>query len=472
MAPLIPIVLAVAALGAGLGYYEYKKKATGGAPGTPSASTAQAMADLADKVGAVMPRGEVAFKPDLAQGIVNALAARFYDWPDPNDRRVVELVTNTKGAPISIDISAMGWCLTMNSTQSILAMLTAATTSPGTVMLRACPPGMEAQYAAKGMGYGVILYVGTLDKSLAPPGAPPPTAVPDAPLGVDAMEKARVELAGYPSLLTAFLQLLQQGGDPDAMDAYVGTLLADGFTDAPALLHKRANDLRTQLNVAPAPMPQAGVPTFKPGVVDTPAPQLWTIDDFQSAFPNVKTFLDNSTPAHNMKNGQKIVLFYRSSSPPGYVAVPATVTSEDPNATIGYATLSVDTTLQGGPSAGSFVKLSTTNENDMTLDNDGTAAAFIQGKATPAPAPEPQPVPPSNANQVHVSNAPSGLNLRSSPSTSASVLLTMPPTATATLLGPPENGDGSQGPNGWAHLTYTDNAGPHTGYASTQYLAQ
>lgn len=90
----------------------------------------------------------------------------------------------------------------------------------------------------------------------AVPGLPPalpPTATPQQIVTADA-----------PSLANEILDLLYNGRDPRAMHAVASELEKDGFFDAAAILHNRANELEAAARTPQAPTPQAPPPPFGP----------------------------------------------------------------------------------------------------------------------------------------------------------------------------------------------------------------
>lgn len=421
MIPFVPILLGGAVLG-GLAYAI--SKATGGQSGTA------ALDDLADRVTATMPRGERAFKPDIAAGILGAFASKFYTWPDPNERRVVSLAPNQKGTPISVDVSAMGWATSMNKNQSILAQLTMATTTPGVQLLRAVPPGTESQYAGKGGLYAVLLYAGTLAAQQAPPGSPPATVDPNVVPPTDALELARQELAPYPDLLNEFMNLLANGQDPDAMDAFANQLSGDGFVNAPALLHKRATDLR------------GGVPAFKPGVLPGPLPGPLPAPapaPLPTPAPVPQGPLPGGIPGLPPPN---VV-------PPGTAIV---ATQTDPLSVRSAPSASAN--IVGSLARGSIVQITGAIQNGFYPVTQGSVSGFAYGgylrpssAPGPAPGPSPGPLPPGTPppNNVGVGYAvvttsTDPLSVRSSPSTSAPVVGSFPKGAVVQITGPMQNG--------------------------------
>lgn len=416
--PLIPIALGAAALGGII----WAVKSSGGAP--PSGAK---LADLADRVATKMPRGEYAFKPESAQGIVGGLATKFYEWPDPNERRVVRVKPNLKGSPITLEVSAMGWAQSMNKTQSILAMLTMATTAPGDQLMRAVAPGTESQYASAGGLYGVLLYAGTLDKQLPPPGTPPLTIDPNAPIPLDALDAVRQELAAHPDLLVRVIDILQNGGDPDAIDAFAAQLEAQGLKATPALLHKLAAQLRQLKGVKPAtpagptptPVPGGGAPApvAPPGLPGLPPPAALNPGDTAIVVTQTDPLLIRSGPS-------------TSASVLGKAPKGATVSIMGP-AQSGFYPL-VYSGIRGF-GYGGYLKLS----------SGGVAPPSVGPIVPPPPPPGQPPLPPPNVvaiGSATVATQKDPLSLRSAPSTSAAVVGSLPKGATVTITGAMQNG--------------------------------
>lgn len=314
--PLPIAILAVSALGlGGVAFATYK------AFSGPSGAELDAMAK---DVSVVMPRGERAFKPELAQGVIASLASRFYDWPEyAADHRVVALKPNLLGSPISKPLSALGWLESLNSTQSILALLTVCDTdATGPQFLRAVAPGTESDYAGAGKPYAVLAYVGTLDKSLAAPGMPPTDVSPSAPVMTTDLERAHQELSSANDLLLAYDDLIQNGSSATGDDQMAAQLLASGFVVAPQLLHLRANDLRLFHGQGPQAMPAAAVitsaldapPAFHPGVADDTTPAFHPgVSDEPLAVSGVVR------PSHSVRPGQRMV---KANWRPARVATP------------------------------------------------------------------------------------------------------------------------------------------------------
>lgn len=260
MNPLIPIAAAAAG-----GFFLYKKFYQ------PSAAKAAAK-KLAAQVAMRGPRGENVFRPELAESMVRMLASMTYEVQG-GDRRFVKIKQEASGSAPPKELSAYGWAESLNKTQSILAPLYFATATREEKFLRACDPGMETQYAGEGGIYAVLLYAGSLEKGLAPPGSPPAgQATPPVPM--DDASRVRSEL-GDPQLASAVLDLLSNGRNPDEMDRTASEFDRDGNTFTGSLLHKRAAELRASFGTprptpAPAPAPS---PAPSPTPAPTPTPQ-------------------------------------------------------------------------------------------------------------------------------------------------------------------------------------------------------
>lgn len=508
MIPVLPIAAGVAAVAA-LGYALYKRSAPG---------LAKAMNELAKKYATTSQRGERVFRPDIAGGIVAALPSRFYTWPDSKEPRVVEVVTNKKGGPTPVDLSAENWARLMNVTQSILCTLASAeTNSSSPTLLRACPPGLENQYAGDGMMYAVLLYAGTYDKHLGAPGVEPPNIVPDSPLPVDALESVRLELEDYPELLAEFMRLLQEGEDADAIDRFAGELERDTFTAAPAILRRRAADIRKDHpGAGPVPAFKPGVdvpPPFKPGVQDAPPPQgLPGLPDPAVIPPGNAIVVTKTDPlsVRSAPNTSALIVgklakgsvvqvtgpieggFYPVSQGsvhgyayggylraagaaplPGGGGAPRPDLPPPQDVPVGTAvvtTASDPLSIRSAPSLGANIvgkaPKGATVEITGPLQGDGfmpIAYGSIRGFAysaylTPTGGPATSAQAPSGQTMTVV-QAPSGLNLRASPTTSGTVVAKMPNGSTVTVLEPERSG--------WVHVDWNG----RQGYASADYLS-
>jgi hypothetical protein len=253
---LIPIVLVLGAGGL-VAYNVYKKKTAGGAA-----------AEIASQVATRGPRGENVFRPELAESLVRMLSGMVYTMPEANNRRFVEVSPSPNGAPVQREMSAYGWAESLNKTQSILAMMNLATANREKKFLRAVDPGNEAQYAGAGGLYAVLLYAGTLERRLAPPGAPPGgAALPPVPM--DDQSRVRAEI-GNPQLAESVIDLLKNGQNPDEMDRVANELERDGATFTVSLLRKRANQIRASVQPSYEPPRPPGVVT--PPYVPPPPP--------------------------------------------------------------------------------------------------------------------------------------------------------------------------------------------------------
>lgn len=244
----VPIV---SALGLGAGAYGlYKTLSKGDSPNNGPKLTPAELDTLRSQVCVRMPRGEFAFKADTAALLAARLPNLIYKTTD--DPHVVEVLSNTSGNPIAPDASALGWAKAVNGSQSVLAMITMASNAGKTILLRAVAPGLESQFADQNGMYAVLLYQGTLDKRLAPPGVPPADVQKDNALPQGPVEQIRDELSAHPDLAERVILLLQEGKDPDAMESFAAELEGDGFMRSPALLRKRAAELRAAMPKTPA----------------------------------------------------------------------------------------------------------------------------------------------------------------------------------------------------------------------------
>jgi len=112
-----------------------------------------------------------------------------------------------------------------------------------------------------------------LKGNTSPKGLPPPMPSNATP--------QQVVTADAPGLANEILDLLYNGRDPRAMHAVASELEKDGFFDAAAILHNRANELEAARVPQGAPPPPFGPPPnqqggggIPPGTVPgTPAPQ-------------------------------------------------------------------------------------------------------------------------------------------------------------------------------------------------------
>lgn len=167
--------------------------------------------------------------------------------------------------------------------------------------------------------------------------------------------------------------------DPTKLDEFANSLQPD-YAQYATELHAKAAVLRAGGNVLPPPgvvIPASTNPVIQP---TAPVFAIWSLTDFEAMHPGVSQFLDASTPPHALRENQKLVLFLHDSSG-GFIPVSASVDDPDPNATRGYVIASVDYQTPGGPAPGTHFHLSTTNEDDMYLD-DNIAGNFLAGLGT------------------------------------------------------------------------------------------
>lgn len=408
MLPIVPIALGTATLG-GLIYALTRKS-------TPKGSAA--IAQLADETTVTMPRGERAFKADVATGIFGALASRHYVWPDPNERRVVALKPSESGEPIPTSISALGWVQTMNRTQSILASVTTASTTAQANMLRAVPPGDEHLYAADGGLYAVLLYQGSLDKKLAPPGSPPTSTTPVGPLPVDPLEVVRDELANSPDLMAKVLTALQEGDDPVALDALGDAADAVGAHGTAALCHQRAKALRGS----------GPVPPFKPDPVVPPPPPPRP----SPVPPPQPSGLPNLPPPAVLAAGQTAIVITQTD-PLIIRSAPNLQASQVGSAAKGAALLVT------GPISGGYYPVLYGQTRGYAY---GGYLRLSQGPVNPQPPgqpPLPAPVPIPMGSAIVITKT-DPLSVRSAPSTTASTVGSIPKGATTQITGNVQNG--------------------------------
>lgn len=421
MALPIIVPIAAAAAGAYLLWTKVLKK--------PSATKVAALTQSVSQQG---PRGENVFKPELAESMVRMLASMIYSFPDPNDRRFVKIEAEPSGAPVPKSMSAYGWAESLNTTQSILGHLALATATGSEKFLRAVDPGSEPSYAGgANAAYAVLLYVGTLEKGLAPPGVPPSgSAAPPVPM--DDMSRVRSEISD-PSVAAAVTDLLQNGKNPDEMLRVAGELERDGITFSAGLLRERAGQLRAAQGQAPLMQP-AAQPVYQP-----PQPPA------QPAQPQQQPIAPPPPPP--APSGVETPMIVATQSDPLNLrdAPSGKVIGTMPKGSV-FRVMKTDGAWAYGTSAAGQVGWASA----QYLSSGGG------GGAAPGPAPAPAPAPGGTAYLVTTASDP--LNLRSSPN--GSVIGTMPKGSTFRV-------DSTQ--SGWAHGT--SSAG-QVGWASLQYLTQ
>jgi hypothetical protein len=297
-APLVPLV--ILALGAaGLGWAALAKR-----PGAAGGAAAQ---DLAIKVADQGPRGEWVFKPSEADSIVKSLSAQSYQYVDASSRDLVTIAPDPRGMPIAASLTAMQWARMMNSRLSILAPISMATSSPAKRFLRAVPSGQEQDFTGAETGYAVLLYAGTIDARIAPPGRPPgggaivpispggggavpspggiapplslpPLPAPAQPLGQPSFPGVAPAgfdpLAGQDAIKRQLADLCLNGVNADALDAVANTAELFGFVAEAQCLRAKAAQLRGAQRPAPAPPPPPPVPGpgVQPARFQPPAP--------------------------------------------------------------------------------------------------------------------------------------------------------------------------------------------------------
>jgi len=434
--PLIVPVLAGGAALAGLIAYFASK--------TPPVLPAAASEDLAGKVANRGPKGEYVFKPELAEALVRSLASQRYGYPDETTRSLVEIKPEATGAPLSPDVSALGWARSLNSSMTILAPLYLAVASPAKRFLRAVPAGQETDFAG-GPGtvmYAVLLYAGALDSNLAPPGKPPSggavTPLTQILPGTPEQQKAAAELPQELQMIA--LDALSNSRDPDALDKLADEIEKDGFVDFAKQLRKRSAELRLgqSATTVPGVQGQTMYVTAKAGL------------NFRSG-PGA-TYASLGTVPYGV---QAIALETRSTptaqAPMGWTHVQ--IRERDGWLSAEWLSQSPPGEAVPGPQPGAP---STT----PTLSPEGTAAtnvvsqmdAALQSLLKPALSTASSPIP------TGVVTAASGLNMRSAPSTTATILIGMPKGSQVTVLGSSSN---------WYNVTY----GGKIGWASKDYIS-
>jgi hypothetical protein len=304
--PLVPLV--ILALGAaGLGWAALSKR-----PGPAGGAAAQ---DLAIKVANQGPRGEWVFKPSEADSIVRSLSAQSYQYVNTESRDLVTIAPDPRGMPIAASLTAMEWARIMNPKLSILAPLTMATSSPVKRFLRAVPSGQEQNFTGPETGYAVLLYAGTIDAGIAPPGRPPgggaivpiqppgggqvappqPPPPPPGPTPPPAVQPAfpapsqplsLPQIPTFPGLSQVNFDPLQgqdairrqladlclNGVNADALDAVANAAELFGFVAEAQCLRAKAAQLRAAQRPAPAPPPPPPI---------APQPQITPVGPFQ-----------------------------------------------------------------------------------------------------------------------------------------------------------------------------------------------
>lgn len=164
--------------------------------------------------------------------------------------------------------------------------------------------------------------------------------------------------------------------DPAKLDEFANSLQPD-YANYATQLHAKAALLRAAGGGGALPPPGVIIPAIAPAPAATPLTfAIWSLSDYEALHPDVQQYLDNSTPPHGLRVDQKIRVFFHDAGG-GAIPVPCNVDDPDPNASTGYVGVSVDSQVPGGPKPGSKFHLSTTNEDDMYLDDDGTAAHYL-----------------------------------------------------------------------------------------------
>lgn len=161
--------------------------------------------------------------------------------------------------------------------------------------------------------------------------------------------------------------------DPAKLDEFANSLQPE-YASYATQLHAKAAVLRAGGGALPPP--GVIIPAVSPGPSTPLTFAIWSLSDFEALHPDVTMYLDNSTPPHGLHATQKIRIFFHDAGG-GFIPVPASVDEPDPDGSIGYVNASIDAQVPGGPKPGTHFHLSTSNEDDMYLDDDGTAARFL-----------------------------------------------------------------------------------------------
>lgn len=144
----------------------------------------------------------------------------------------------------------------------------------------------------------------------------------------------------------------------------------------------------TRKNAPPsgvAPAPQGG------GVVPAGTGQAWrtlTTDEFEKMYPTApgqvsgEDMLNGAPPPHGLKSGDGIILLLTSTTPDRYIASNGTVEVADPQASKGFAVVSV----LDGPAAGLAFHISTVDESDAYLWEEAAAWDWLATKGRNGPA--------------------------------------------------------------------------------------
>lgn len=255
---MTPIAITALGLGLGGGLALWLKNRTG-AP--------KHLEKLADDMTDKGPGGELVFKPGVAQTLTSQLAGMIYTM-EGDDRSMVRIDPEARGAAPAPDLSATQWARIQNRTLSILAPLILATTLPeGTIRhLRAVAPGHEAAFAKD--GYAVLYYAGSLDKGQPPPGYPPSRVGAPAPQILPTAQSVAIDQM-HPALVKHYTNVLRTGKDAGSIRAAAGEFKAAGLHAAGHVLWNKAASLDAQ--DAPASTPSPSAPSGQlPGTVTLP----------------------------------------------------------------------------------------------------------------------------------------------------------------------------------------------------------
>lgn len=292
--------------------------------------------------------------------------------------------------------------------------------------------------ALAALGYAVFHKPGTKELPLGSGPAMPANYQP--PPGTPGSLEAPAQ-GMPPELRAAYQQLLANGQDPAALDEVAARLEQYGYRTEAAQLRAKAADLRRS-RPAPAPPPTGPVvppvPPFvvppTPGSIAPPVPALGKATVTASPGANVRTGPGVSFPlvsANDAYLGRTVDVVALNAGPPTPEALLGWTQVRTPGGSIGFT--------------------STSN------------LSFLGGIVGPAPLPT------AASTQTATVTASPGLNVRTSPSTSASLVPSndaykgMKVTILAWNAAP---ADGAA-PQGWAQVK---TPGGSVGYASKSYL--
>ena len=245
---------------AGAAYYLSTKKGQSSASAQNALNAApEDIAKLAARFAEPGPGDVQVFKPDMVESLMRQLASQKFSYPETDDKRFIEMFPETSGAPVPLDLSALGWTQYMNTTQTILAPLYLGQPTRSRRFLRAVDSGSEAALAGKGGNYAVLQWAGNVVKKLPGAGAP---GQPKGPIPSEPKHEALSEM--HPELRETFQNLLNAANpDPAKLDEVASMLDQYGMPGSD-LLRKKAAELRLQ---GALPGPQALPPALSPALV-------------------------------------------------------------------------------------------------------------------------------------------------------------------------------------------------------------